>query len=114
MAVEDQVRRDLSDRRAGLDAGTALAGEPHHGQVDAPIAYLTQELPRIRAPLSLAWGLIGLASWGALPREAENWLTECAHPNTPQKPGPCEDALLLLADVASTVFAPDARVAANE
>jgi hypothetical protein len=93
---------------------TALAGEPHNSHVDVAITYLTRELPRIRSPLSLAWGLIGLASWQALPREAENWLAEGAHADTPQKPGPYEDALLLLADVAGGALAPDVSVAANE
>ena len=75
----------------------ALAGEPPGSHVDAAIAYLTRELPQIRSPLSLAWGVIGLASWQALPKDAENWLAECAHAKTPQEPGPYEDALLLLA-----------------
>ena len=85
----------------------ALAGESHSSPVDAAIAYLTRELPRIRSPLSLAWGVIGLASWGALPKEAEGWLAECACADTPHKPGPYEDALLLLAGGVDGPLAPD-------
>ena len=84
----------------------ALAGEAPNSDVDAAIAYLTHELPRIRSPLSLAWGLIGLASWRAVPREADAWLAECVQTRSPQAAGPHEDALLLLADISSGPLTP--------
>ena len=56
----------------------ALGGESCEACIDVAIKYLTGELRRIRTPLSLAWGLIGLRAWGATPGEAEQWLEECA------------------------------------
>ncbi|MFW6125324.1 MAG: hypothetical protein ACOC46_04180, partial [Pirellulales bacterium] len=38
--------------------------------------YLGQVLPRVRAPRSLGWGLLGLDAWGRRPAEAEAWLEE--------------------------------------
>jgi hypothetical protein len=80
--------------------GVALAGlikEPRDDRIDVAIDYLGRALQRVRAPLSLAWGLIGLRAWKAQPPDAEAWLAQCAsrvaeHPAAPQ-----HDALLLLA-----------------
>jgi hypothetical protein len=82
----------------------ALAGEPRQAggsRIEAAIAYLRNELPRIRSPLSLAWGLIGLSVWDALPTEASGWLAECAHTVSVNTIGPHEAALMLLADALS-------------
>lgn len=75
----------------------ALAGEPCEGCIQTALDYLTAELRRVRAPLSLAWGLIGLRAWHAQPPEAETWLEACAGRLTGQPPHPHYDALLLLA-----------------
>lgn len=75
----------------------ALAGEPREARVDVAIEYLVNELPRIRAPLSLAWGLIGLRAWDARPSEAQTWLEACARRLIEQPASPQYDALLLLA-----------------
>jgi hypothetical protein len=56
----------------------ALHGEPSDSRIEAGMAYLDRELPRIRAPISLAWGVIGLSAWNAAPIEARMWLAECA------------------------------------
>jgi hypothetical protein len=79
----------------------ALAGEPQDDRIAAATAYLTRELPRIRAPLSLAWGLIGLQAWNARPRDAGAWLTESALRLVDQPAAPHYDALLLLAGAES-------------
>jgi hypothetical protein len=79
----------------------ALAGEPRRARgsrIEAAIAYLLNELPRIRSPLSLAWGLIGLAAWDGFPAEASGWLAESAHTVAINTIGPHEAALMLLAD----------------
>ncbi len=62
-------------------SGTAEADDP---VVSPSIAYLESELPGLRAPASLAWGLIGLRAWGRRPVDANAWLTEsfesaCSH-----------------------------------
>lgn len=79
----------------------ALAGEPLTPQIDESIVYLTNELPGIRSPFSLAWGLIGLTAWLSRPPESESWLAQCAARKVKNEPGPLEDALLLMADLKS-------------
>ncbi|UCF33415.1 MAG: hypothetical protein JSV78_13885 [Phycisphaerales bacterium] len=79
----------------------ALAGEPRRAggsRIEAAIAYLLTELRQIRSPLSLAWGLIGLAAWDAFPTEASGWLAESARSVAINTIGPHEAALMLLAD----------------
>jgi hypothetical protein len=86
---------------------TALAGEPHDDRIEAGLTYLTRELPRIRAPLSLAWGLMGLRAWDRQPDRAQEWLAECAG-RLLQSPGHAMyDALLLLADAEVCPFTRD-------
>ena len=75
----------------------ALVGEHREARIDTAIGYLAEELPRLRAPLSLAWGLIGLRAWNAQPPEAQTWLSECARRLIAQPAYPLYDALLLLA-----------------
>ncbi len=76
---------------------TALAGQPSDSQIEAGIAYLTLELRRVRSPLSLGWGLIGLTAWGRRPDDASVWLEECARRALRGAPNAMYDALLLLA-----------------
>ncbi len=53
----------------------ALAGRPARDPpVDRALAYLGAELPGIRAPESLCWGLLGLTAWKARPAAADTWL----------------------------------------
>ena len=75
----------------------ALAGERREARIDAAIDCLTEELQRVRAPLSLAWGLIGLRGWNAQPPKAPVLLGECAQRLIAQPANPLYDALLLLA-----------------
>ncbi len=44
--------------------------------VDPAIAYLLRTLPAVRAPLSLAWGVLGLRAWNACPVETPDWLAD--------------------------------------
>jgi hypothetical protein len=88
----------------------ALAGEPRHGAIDRGIAYLSGELPRIRSPLSLGWGLIGLTAWNARPADADGWLNE-AYARSVSHPVNClHDSLLLLASKSAFAL----RVPANQ
>jgi hypothetical protein len=43
---------------------------------DRACAYLETLLPSVRAPMSLAWGLLGLAAWNRKPSAADAWLEE--------------------------------------
>jgi len=85
---------------------TALAGQPSDLRTDAGIAYLSHELRRVRSPLSLGWGLIGLTAWGRRPEEASVWLEECAQRALCSAPNAMYDALLLLADLDPCPFTP--------
>jgi hypothetical protein len=44
--------------------------------VDPAIHYLRRVLTEVRAPSSLAWGVLGLRAWSACPDEAQTWLSE--------------------------------------
>ena len=79
----------------------ALAGQPRLPQIDRTIAFLTEVLPGIRSPFSLAWGLIGLTACQSRPAESESWLAQCAHRQVKNEPNPLEEALLLMADLKS-------------
>jgi hypothetical protein len=85
---------------------TALAGEPLHPRIQAGIDYLERELPRIRSPISLAWGLIGLTAWRTRPAEADAWLAESAERSLRKPANPLHDALLLLASADPCLLHP--------
>jgi len=76
---------------------TAMAGEPQTPQIDEAIEFLHAELPRIRAPISLAWGLIGAAAWHSRPDAADEWLAQSTERLAGKPVQPLLDALLLLA-----------------
>lgn len=75
----------------------AMAGEPRSAEVDAGIRFLVDVLPRISAPLSLAWGVIGLQAWDAIPDDAEMWLSRAARRLAAQPVNPHYIATLLIA-----------------
>ena len=77
---------------------TALAGQSNDSRIEASIAYLSHELRRVRAPMSLGWGLIGLTAWKRRPDEASVWLEECARRALLSAPNAMYNALLLLAN----------------
>lgn len=76
----------------------ALAGEAMSESIGAAIRYLHFELERIRTPMSLGWGIIGLSAWNERPSSADNWLMECAARLDGKPTHPVFDSLLLLAD----------------
>jgi hypothetical protein len=55
----------------------ALAGSAPRKEVARSLKYLASRTERVRAPLSLGWGLLGLGAWGARPGKARLWLMEC-------------------------------------
>lgn len=42
-----------------------LAGQPRQPVIDEAVRYLSETIPHVSSPYSLAWGLIGLRCWGA-------------------------------------------------
>jgi hypothetical protein len=46
-------------------------------EVRKSLAYLQVALRKVRTPLALGWGLMGLAAWGVQPPEAPAWIDEC-------------------------------------
>ncbi len=55
----------------------ALAGLVARESVEASLAYLRGQVAKVRTPLSLGWGLLGLGAWGERPPAATSWLAEC-------------------------------------
>jgi len=79
----------------------ALAGRERDETVVRAIQYLHTVLPGVRSPFSLAWGVIGLRCWDALPSDATIWMQSAMTQERPAPPSPLEDALMLIA-VAET------------
>jgi hypothetical protein len=82
----------------------ALSGEPRSAEVDAGIRCLVDALPRISAPLSLAWGLIGLQAWDAMPGDAELSLARSAKRLAARPVNPHYIAMLLIAGAGGVSF----------
>jgi hypothetical protein len=75
----------------------ALRGEPIDDRVQRGVEYLARVAPSLRAPISVAWAIIGLSSWDARPFEADRLLVRAAE-RVPGGSSDClHDALLLLA-----------------
>jgi hypothetical protein len=75
----------------------ALAGTDGGAAVEGGCAYLEGTLPRVRAGVSLGWGLLGLAAWRRRPAAADGWLAEAYERYAHQDAGSVEIAHLLLA-----------------
>lgn len=78
---------------------TALAGHCEQSKVELSISFIEQRLQRIRTPLTLAWGILGLAAWGQRPAKADEWIAECL--DRQQIFGPFETSHLALLFLAS-------------
>ena len=72
-----QVQRPTPDS-TGVALG-ALASAPAESAeaVEPSLLYLEREVARLRAPLSLAWALLGLSAWIRRPDSATAWCREC-------------------------------------
>ncbi len=76
----------------------ALAGtQTDPALIQRATDYLIQSLPQTRAPMSLAWGLLGLSAWNHRPPEADRWLNESFRASADRGDPPYFSALLLLA-----------------
>lgn len=49
----------------------ALAGNTPTRDIERSLDYLLHELPHLRTPISLGWGLLGLGAWGLKPANTE-------------------------------------------
>ena len=56
---------------------TGLAGLVSQAEVERSLSYLEGEVPRLRTPLSLGWGLLGLAAWQRWPPNGEDLIKKC-------------------------------------
>jgi hypothetical protein len=81
----------------------ALAGSVLKPEVAASVAYLKSESSQIRTPMSLSWGILGLAAWDELPFEAGAWLETSLALQT--RYGPYDTTLLSLLVVAAAAWA---------
>lgn len=85
--------------------GAALVGL--HGmteqvRVARSLEYLKGEIPRLRTPLSLGWGLLGLTVWGCEPVNAIDYVVECEARQT--RYGAYETASLCLLALAASAL----------
>ncbi|MFH1350092.1 MAG: prenyltransferase/squalene oxidase repeat-containing protein [Pseudomonadota bacterium] len=55
----------------------ALSGTVPLQTVQSSLNYLKMRIIKVRSPLSLGWGLLGLGAWGEKPTQAKEWLVEC-------------------------------------
>ncbi len=55
----------------------ALAGRVPREQVQGSLAYLLDQIKKVRTPIALGWSLLGLGSWGAMPADASLLVTNC-------------------------------------
>lgn len=72
----------------------AMSGLVSRADVQRSIDYLKSRILRIRTPLSLGWGLLGLGAWGNRPIETRSWVQDCLERQ--KNHGPYETALLSL------------------
>ncbi len=76
----------------------ALAGRVLRQDVSRSLGYLESRLARVRSPLSLGWGILGLGGWDIRPRELRLWLSESL--TLQRKYGPYDTTLLSLLLIA--------------
>jgi hypothetical protein len=55
----------------------ALSGMVSLEKIRDSISYMKNRIRKVRSPLSLGWGILGLGAWGEKPAEASKWLMEC-------------------------------------
>jgi hypothetical protein len=56
---------------------SALVGDVPPADVEKSVRYLQSQVARLRTPLSLGWGILGLGAWERRPEKAAAWLAEC-------------------------------------
>ena len=70
--------RELHPMPEGTGAAlTGLAGAVAHDRVSRSLDYLQGEVDRLRTPISLGWGLLGLAAWDLWPPNGAALVERC-------------------------------------
>lgn len=75
----------------------ALADTTRDEVIESSLDYLLDELPKVRSPMSTAWGVMALTAWNRRSPHADAWLAETAARFQQEPCRPLLDALLLLA-----------------
>lgn len=73
---------------------SALAGCVPESEVGESLKYLRSRLAEVRTPLSLGWGVLGLAAWGKRPGQAGEWLQKSVRRQA--RAGPYDTTLISL------------------
>jgi len=89
----------------------ALSGFPGDKATESSLDYLLGELPRVRSPMSVSWGVMALTTWGRRPVQADDWLAQTAQRFSTGEFDPLQAALLLLADLDSCPLISGPRLA---
>lgn len=55
----------------------ALSGQVPQSDVERSVKVLQAQVARLRTPLSLGWGILGLGAWERRPERATAWIGEC-------------------------------------
>jgi hypothetical protein len=76
----------------------ALSGKISRESIATSLEYLRKETRRLRTPLSLGWGLLGLGAWGERPEDSRVWLMETLKKQ--DRFGPFDTSLLSLLLIA--------------
>jgi hypothetical protein len=104
-----QLRPQPGPTGLALLALAAHASKGRPRSVDPAIAYLLRTLPDVRAPISLAWGVLGLRAWNATPAAAADWLSESYAQYTGRPDVAAGLSLLLLARGKEPFLSREAR-----
>jgi hypothetical protein len=75
----------------------ALRDRPADSGIEQSLEFLSRELPSVRSPLSLSWGIMALTAWNRRPASADTWLAETFTRFAPEPCSPLHESLLLLA-----------------
>ena len=75
----------------------ALAGRVQRKYLLKSLFYLKDYINKVRTPLSLGWGLLGLSAWGERPTDAEYSIEECFQRQRVYGPYETQKLALLLA-----------------
>ena len=92
-----QLRPQPGPTGLALLALAVHASKRRPRSVDLAITYLLRTIPEIRAPISLAWGVLGLRAWNACPDAAADWLSKTYSLHSGRRDATVGLSLLLLA-----------------
>lgn len=81
---------------------SALTGCVPLSDVGKSLDYLTSAVKRLRTPLSLGWGILGLAAWARKPAQTAAWVSECIDGQAVHGPYDTTLISLLLLSVCAT------------